>query len=101
LQLNICLNEPPQQFRRFSDHLADLQSARLQNLTAAERQQLLGDGGGPPCGLLDRRRIALKFLIPGRTVENQLGVTTNHGQQIVKIVRHSPGKLSYRFHFLR
>ena len=83
------------------DRVVHVQHARLQDLLAAEGQQLARESGGPVGGffhLLDaeaqRRGIRHAF-------QKQLGVALYHHQQIVEIVRHAPGEFADGLHLLR
>ncbi len=84
-----------------ADRFVHVQHARLQNLLAAEGQQLPGErSGAVGClfHLLDaepqRRRIR-------HAVEQELRVAFDDHQQIVEVVRHASGELADGLHLLR
>ena len=77
-------------FPGITNNLVNVQRYRLDDLLAAEHQELAREGSGAVRGLLD----LLKFrpVVIGRVkiVQQQIAVARNHCEQVVEIMRHSP-----------
>ena len=56
--------------------------------------------GGTIGGLFDLGEPLAQILVAGG-VQNDFDLAVDDGQQIIEIVRHSSGELSYGLHFLR
>ena len=82
-------------------HLIEIEHLRLQDLLAAEGQQLLreqrGAFAGPP-HLLD---VATRRVGGLEIVEHEVAVAEDGGQQVVEVVRHPAGQAAHRLHFAR
>ena len=78
-----------------------LSSYRLQDLLAAEGQQLAGQGGGALAGLLDRLELlAQRVGRVGDPAQREIGVAQDRGQQVVEIVGDPAGQPPDRLHLL-
>ena len=72
----------------------------LDHLLTAEHQELAGEGRGTVPGLFDLFETAA---VGGReisTLEQQIAVAVDHGQQVIEVVGHAAGEQSDRFQFL-
>ena len=70
-------------------------------LASRERQQLLCKALAPLRCVPGCRQVPLQMLIAGEPVAQQVNVSEDNRQQVVEIVRDSPGELPDRFHLLR
>ena len=82
------------------DHV-QVEQRRLDDLLAAERQQLAREPRGARARLLNFRNVRLARIVRIEIGQQQLAVAQNHGQQIVEVVRHAAGQPSDGFHLLR
>ena len=78
-----------------------VEQRRLDDLLAAEGQQLAGEPGGARARLLDLCDVGLALDRPVEIGQQQLAVAQNHGQQIVEVVRDAAGQPADGFHLLR
>ena len=101
LDLDVCAEQPRQQPRDRGDRLVEIEHARLEQLFAAERQQLTrhrsGAFGGAP-NLLD---VGPRRMIRRHLAERELGVAGDRRQRIVEIVGDAARQPPNRFHLLR
>ena len=82
------------------DHV-QVEQRRLDDLLAAEGQQLAREPRGARARLLNLRDVRLARIVRIEIGQQQLAVPQNHGQQIVEVVRHAAGQPSDGFHLLR
>jgi len=87
-------------------HVVDVEHARLDHLLAGERQQLVGQPGGPLGGLLDLPdvvadgRPAPAGQLPGYLFSGEGGVVGDDAEQVVEVVGHPAGELAQAFQSL-
>src|SRR5262245_24971486 len=74
---------------------------RLQVLAARERQQLLCEALAPLRCVPGCRQVPLQMLIAVDPAAQQVNVSEDNREQVVEVVRDSPGELTNRFHLLR
>ena len=100
LQRHVLAQKPSQHVGHVADDFIHVQSLGLDELAAAEGEQLPRQAGGALGGLGDLLRGARRrFLQSGR--HQQRGVAVNDGEDVVEIVRDAAGKLADGLHFLR
>ena len=100
-ELDVLTDEAPQQARELGDDGVEIQPRRLQDLFAAEGEQLLSERGRPLPGLLNLHQIRPIRIRFGAVADEQLGVAENGRQQVVEIVRDAAGKPSNALDLLR
>ena len=94
---DVVADDPVQHRLHAGDDLVEVDDLRVQDLAAAEREQLPGERGGLPGGARDLRHLL------GVAVARQqdLGVAGDHRQQVVEVVRDAAGEPADRLHLLR
>ena len=100
LDRDVFADDPAQHRLHFRHDVVEVHRLRLQQLPAAEREQLARERG--------RALARLQHLLDGRPVrigvahafEQQLSVPRDHGEQIVEVVGDAPGELADRLHLL-
>ena len=78
-----------------------LSDARLQNLHAAESEELARQRGRAIGGAVDLFDFAGDGIAGRQNVQQQLGVALDDHQEIVEVVRDAAGEATDGFHFLR
>ena len=73
----------------------------MQDLFAAEGEELARQGGGAVAGLIDLADVALQRVFRLQSPQGQFAVAGDHGQQIVEVVRDAARELPDGFHLLR
>ena len=102
-QLDVLAEGADQQLLDAQDHVVDVEHARLDHLLAGERQQLVGQPGGPLGGLLDLRDVvadglpALIGCFPGDFLAGEGGVVGDDAEQVVEVVGDPAGELAEAF----
>jgi hypothetical protein len=81
-------------------HAVQIEHARLQDLLAAESQQLLGQSRGPLPGLVDLFQTVPERIARLQPAEQQPAVPVDHRQQVVEVVRHPARQPSDALQFL-
>ena len=81
-------------------HAVEIQHARLQDLLAAEGQQLPGQSRGAFPGLMDLLEVGPQRIARAQVGEQQLAVAVDDGQQVVEVVSHAARQTPDRFHLL-
>ena len=82
------------------DDSVQIEHRRLDDLLAAERQQLTREPRRRHTRVLDFHDVRLALVVRLEIGEQQLAESENHGEQIVEIVRHAAGQPSHRLHLL-
>ena len=62
-QVDVLADEPPQHRFQVQDHPVEVNHLGVDDLLAAEGQQLLGQGRGPVAGLQDIFQVAVKRVV--------------------------------------
>ena len=100
-QVDILADQPLQHGAETGHQPVQIEHLGLQHLAAAERQQLLGQGGSALPGLHDLLHRVAVLIAVGKAVENQLAVTGDDGEQIIEIMGDTARQHADRFHLLR
>ncbi len=100
-QFDVFADQGPQQPLHVADHAVDVDDLQFQELLAAERQQLPGQGRGAVGGLLDRLHLVVHVAAFFQLLQQHLGVSGDHHQQVVEVVRDAAGQPAHRIHLLR
>ncbi len=90
-----------QKSNQAADYSIQVHRARLQNLPARKRQQLLRQRRRPLALFANARKPVRDFCIFAILLQSQFRPAENRSDHIVEIVRDAPGKLSDGFEFLR
>ena len=98
---NVGSDEPRQQPRDRRHRVVDVEETRLEDLLAAEREQLARDRGRPLDCAPDFFDVGPRLVIRGDGGERELGVADHGGQRVVQIVRDAAGESPDRLHLLR
>ena len=101
LNMNILTDEAGKKVGYFHDDLVKVEDRRLEDLLAAESQQLADEGLRAVRALHDFRQFAAETVITGLDGKSQLRIAADDGQKIVEIVRDTAGQPAERLHFLR
>ena len=67
----------------------------------AAEDEKLSERGGAIGGLLNGFGLSAQRITDHQLIEQNLGVTADHGEQIIEIVSDASGKAADSFHFLR
>ena len=100
-QLDVFADEGAQQALHVADDGVDVDHLEFEELLSAESQQLAGEGGGAVGGLLDRLDLLVHGAAFFQLLEQDLGVSVDHHQQIVEVVGDATGEAADGIHFLR
>ena len=100
-QLHVFAHQARQHRLQFAHHAVEIEHARLQDLFAAESQQLLSQRRGAFSSLVDLFQALPAGIVPVQRAEQHPAVAVNHRQQVIKIVGDAAGQPADRFHFLR
>ena len=101
LNLNIFPSRRESMRRVLTDVGAQVEADGLQDLAAAEGEQLAGERRrrAAPATRISLHRGAVR--IAGRQIgADHFGVAFDHGEQVVEVVRNAAGQLPYRFQLL-
>ena len=98
-QLDVLADQAPQHHVHVGDDGVEVEHPGLQDLPAAEREQLPGERRGARGGLLDLLGVAsqARVVLAG---DEELAVAGDGGQQVVEVVRDATGEPADRFHLL-
>ena len=97
---DIFTDETPQHAVHIGDQRIEIQHFRRDKLTAAERQQLTSQPGCPVCRFLNLLHIFPHSIGGSQPAKQQLAVPSNHGQEVIEVVRDPAGQSPDGFHFL-
>ncbi len=78
----------------------DIDGTELQDLPAAEGEQLLGHGGGFFGGAANLVEINERRRIGGQGALEEFGAAAENHQHVVEVVGHTAGQAAKHFHFL-
>ena len=97
----MVVNEAAQKFVHIDNDGVQVQSFRLENLLAAEGEQL-PDQSSRTCGrVLDAFNVISQIQGDRCSAQSQVCVAGDDGEQVVKVVSDSAGKASHCFHLSR
>ena len=89
-----------EQMGEIGKRLAQIQHLGAQVLLAGKGEQLTDETGRPIGILMDLHQIGIIHVVLIVAQQKEIAVAGNRCQQIVEIMRHSPGKLADRLHLL-
>src|SRR5215472_17487893 len=92
VDFHVFSDQPPQHALHVGNHLVEVEHSRLQNLLAAESQQLADQSACTSCCYIDLPQIVLGLLVLLRLAHGKLTVAANHRQQVVEVMGDAPGK---------
>src|SRR5579863_2151998 len=95
---DVFAHQPAQQLLQAVHNAVEINILWLQNLLAAERQQLMYQGCGTFAGIVDALDIVSKSGLAFGTLARQFGIALDDGQQIVEVVCDAPSQASDSFH---
>jgi hypothetical protein len=98
---DVVVHQALQHLVHAADGLVQIDHARLPHLLATEREQLLGQLARAPPGARDLLDIGAQRVLRPQAARDQRGVTQDHRQQVVEVVRDAAGELPDRIHLLR
>ena len=98
--LHIFADEALEHRPHAGDDRVEIEQRRLDDLLAAEGQQLAGELGGALAGFPNRRDVRPPGIVRVEILEQQLAIPQHHGEQVVEIVGDASGEPSDRFHLL-
>ena len=98
--LHIFADEPLEHRPHAGDHGVEIEQRRLDDLLAAEGEQLAGELGGPLTSPPNRRDVRPPWIALVEILQQQLAIPQHDGQQIIEIVGHASGEPSNRLHLL-
>src|SRR6266480_1528078 len=101
VNMNVLTDEAGKKIGYFHNGVVKVEDRRLEDLLAAESQQLAHEGLRAVRALHDFRYFAAETVITGLGWKGQLRIAADDGQKIVEIVRDTTGKPAERLHFLR
>ena len=78
--------------------VVEVEPLRLQDLAAAEGEELAGQLGRPLAGALDLLDLAPFGIVRVEAGEEQLAVAGDDGDQVVEVVGDAAGELAHRLH---
>src|SRR5262245_6399617 len=101
VNFKMLTDQPAKQTCHFSNDRVQLKNARLENLTAAEGKELLGQICSPLGRLFDLSKILSGRIAGWQPIQQNRGIAEDRSEQIVKVMSHPTGKLSHGLHFAR
>ena len=99
-ELDVFTEQPPQHPLSLADENIQVENGGLQDLLAAEREQLACQRRGTFGGFADLVDIAAMRIRRVEVLEQQLRVAGDCGEDVIEIVRHAGGEPPHGFHFL-
>ena len=96
-QFHILANQAPQEVAHVADQFVQVQHPGLQDLLAAEGQQLPGEHGGAIGGFLNLFQLFVLDLGQTLNVFQQLAVADDHCQYVVEVVGDTARQAPHRF----
>ncbi len=98
--LDVLADEAPQDGGHAGHQRLEIDGLRLEDLLAAEREQLPGEIGGPLRGGLDQVDVLARGVVGPHPHEEQAAPPADHGQQVVEVVRDPSRELADRLDLL-
>ena len=99
-QVDVFADEPAQHRLQVGDHRIEVGHPGLQQLLAAEGQELAGQGGGPLRRFPDSFQVAEDGIFLPERHHDDLIVAHDGSQYIVEVMGHSARQPSYHLHSL-
>ena len=100
-KLRIGTEHPAQRLAQFGDDGVDIDDPRRQHLPAREREKLLRQQSGAVGGGDDLLEIAAQRALCRQLEQAEIRVVGDRRENVVEIVRHSPGETADSLHLLR
>jgi hypothetical protein len=98
--LHVFANQAAEHFFEILHQRIEVEDLWLENLAAAEGKKLAGECSGAIGGVINAGETAAEFMAGG-TIQQELAVTANYGEEIIEVVRDTAGETPDGFHFLR
>src|SRR5881275_102769 len=99
-EIDVLANDAPEHVLDIPQQSAEVEHLLLNGLMTAESEQLPGEARGAPRRAQDLLHVSGDAL--GRraaeTLERQLSVSGNHGQEVIEIMRHAARQTAERLH---
>jgi hypothetical protein len=99
-EFHIFADQPPQELFYVSDDGIGVDDARLDELLTAKRQKLLGEFRGAARGVLDGFGAPVNGRVTAKFGLKQFGLSQDHAEQVIEIVRDAAGQPADGVHFL-
>jgi hypothetical protein len=100
LDLNAGAQEPREKAPNGHDRVVHAEHTRLEQLFAAENEELLGHRAGALGGLADFLDVGARLRVGAKLTHRELGIAGNRRQRVVQIVRDAAREPADRFHLL-
>ena len=97
---DVFAQEAAQHLLQVADQRVDLEHGRLQDLLAAERQQLAGQPGGAIGGLVDLIGVLTTGIGGAEVLEQEIRVAGDGREDVVEVVGNAARQAADRFHLL-
>ena len=101
MQLDVLADETPQHRDDVLHDDVEVERARLEDLLAAEGEQLARQRGRPLRGLAHEVEVAAEPVPRIERVRQQRAPADDHGEEVVEVVGDAAGELADRLHLLR
>ena len=99
--LDVLADQAAQHLVHFAEDVVQLKNSGLEKLLPAEREQLAGQRAGSVGRLGDLLDVLANAGVSfSETVEGELAVAADRGQQVVEVVSHAAGELADGLHLL-
>src|SRR5262249_17468787 len=85
-EIDVFADEAPEHAAQAGDELVEIEHAGLQDLAAAEGEELRGQGGGPFAGLHNLFDGMAVRVLRAEIVEDELAVAGDDGEEIIEVV---------------
>ncbi len=90
-QINGRAEQALEDLGAMEDDVVEVEKDGVQHLLAADGQQLTDQGRQPFAGLLDQRQRFVIGIVRPMGVEQEMGITRDDGEEVVKVVSHAAG----------
>ena len=97
---DVFANQTREHLAHLDHDAVQVKDARLQDLHAAECQQLARHGNRAVGGFLNLLEASLLKIVGAFAIDQQIAVPANHRQQIIEIVRHAAREPAHGFHLV-
>lgn len=99
--LDVLAQKSPQQPLQIGHEFVEVEHAHVQDLLAAEREELTCEPGGAIGCLANLFKIGSQRRERRETIQEQADIAEDSGQHVVEIVGNAPCEPSHRLHLLR
>ena len=87
VEIDVLAEQTPEHLLELRQRLVQVDDSRLEHLSPAEREQLPGQLGAPPAGLLDLRDVLPQRVARREGLEGQRRVAEDDRQHVVEVMR--------------